>query len=99
MGEEPYYIDVISDYIEMHVLDEMEKEFNQTILYGRDVDAATLVGAAKRFPMMSNYQVVMVKEAQNMKDLIAREKLDSDAEEKNSKAKSVFVSYLENPLK
>ncbi|MFC0876439.1 DNA polymerase III subunit delta [Saccharicrinis sp. FJH2] len=66
MGEEPYYIDLISDYIEDNVLNDMEKEFNQTVMYGRDVDTATVINAAKRFPMMAPMQVVIVKEAQNL---------------------------------
>ncbi|MFB6318720.1 DNA polymerase III subunit delta [Saccharicrinis sp. FJH54] len=66
MGEEPYYIDLISDYIEDNVLSEMEKEFNQTVMYGRDVDTASVINAAKRFPMMAPMQVVIVKEAQNL---------------------------------
>ncbi|MDP4266394.1 MAG: DNA polymerase III subunit delta [Bacteroidota bacterium] len=66
MGEEPYYIDKISDYIIDNVLDENDKEFNQTIVYGRDVDIPAIISIAKRFPMMSNYQVVVVKEAQNI---------------------------------
>jgi DNA polymerase III subunit delta len=65
-GEEPYYIDVVSDFIENNVLDEIEKEFNQTVLYGRDVDVASVVAMAKRYPMMSNHQVVIVKEAQDL---------------------------------
>ena len=68
-GEEPYYIDVLSDYILDNVLDESEKEFNQTVLYGNDVDMKTVINVAKRFPMMSPYQVVVVKEAQNIKNL------------------------------
>ncbi len=68
-GEEPYYIDVISDYIEEHVLTDVEKEFNQSVLYGRDVDVATIVSNAKRYPMMANYQVVIVKEAQEVDKL------------------------------
>ena len=68
-GEEAYYIDLISDYIEKYVLDESEQEFNQTILYGKDVDLNSIISAAKRFPMMSDYQVVIVKEAQNLKEL------------------------------
>ncbi|HLO90947.1 MAG TPA: DNA polymerase III subunit delta [Lentimicrobium sp.] len=68
-GEEPYYVDVISDYIEESVLDEAEREFNQAILYGRDVDAGKVIEYAKRFPMMSQYQVVIVKEAQDMKTI------------------------------
>lgn len=66
MGEEPYYIDLISDYIENNVLDESEKGFNQTVVYGRDVDTQTIISHAKRYPMMSNYQVVIIKEAQNI---------------------------------
>ena len=69
MGEEPYYIDVIADYIAEHVLTEMEKEFNQTIVYGADVDIATIINAAKRYPMMSEHQVVIVKEAQALRGL------------------------------
>ena len=69
MGEESYYIDRISEYIAQTVLNENEKEFNQTIVYGADTDIATVINAAKRYPMMSKYQVVIVKEAQNMKSL------------------------------
>lgn len=71
MGDEPFFIDKISDFIEEHVLDETGKEFNQSVLYGLDVDAATIVSVAKRFPMMSNYQVVIIKEAQNIKKIEA----------------------------
>ncbi|MCX6282783.1 MAG: DNA polymerase III subunit delta [Bacteroidetes bacterium] len=70
-GEEPYFIDVISDYIEENVLSEQEKEFNQTIVYGKDADAATVMSYARRYPMMSNYQVLIVKEAQDLGDLDA----------------------------
>lgn len=69
MGEEDYYIDRIADYILEHVLTETEKEFNQTVLYGSDTDIATVINAAKRYPMMSKYQVLVVKEAQNLKNL------------------------------
>ena len=64
MGEETYYIDAITNYIVDNVLTEEEKGFNQTIYYGKDVDAATIVMAARRYPMMSQHQVVVVKEAQ-----------------------------------
>lgn len=64
MGEESYYIDNIADYIATHVLTDSEKEFNQTIVYGADTDIATVINAAKRYPMMSEHQVVIVKEAQ-----------------------------------
>ncbi len=67
-GEEPYYIDIISDYIENNVLTEAEKGFNQTIFYGRDADPLTVVETARRFPMMASQQVVIVKEAQEWKN-------------------------------
>ncbi|BEG98608.1 DNA polymerase III subunit delta [Bacteroides sedimenti] len=69
MGEEPYYIDLISDYIIDNILTESEKEFNLSVVYGADVDIATIINAAKRYPMMSEYQVVVVKEAQNIKNM------------------------------
>lgn len=69
MGEESYYIDLISDYIAENVLSETEKEFNLTVVYGADVDVATVINAAKRYPMMSEYQVVIVKEAQAIRNL------------------------------
>lgn len=65
-GEEPYYIDLISDYIEKNVLDEAEKEFNQQIIYGKDTDIPTIIGCAKRYPMMANHNVVIIKEAQHL---------------------------------
>lgn len=65
-GEEPYYIDVVSDYIEDHVLEEAQRGFDQTVLYGKDTDVSTIVSAAKRYPMMSDYQVIIVKEAQSL---------------------------------
>lgn len=66
MGEEPYFIDIISDYIEDNVLVEEERGFNQMVLYGRDVTINDIVGHAKRFPMMAEYQVIIVKEAQDL---------------------------------
>lgn len=69
MGEETYYIDEISDYIAAHVLSENDKVFNQTVLYGKDTDIATVINAAKRFPMMASHQVIIVKEAQNIKNI------------------------------
>ena len=68
MGEEPYYIDYLSDFIQNNVLNETEKEFDQTILYGKDVDINIVINAAKRYPMMSPNQVLIVKEAQLIKD-------------------------------
>lgn len=68
-GSESYFIDLISDYIEENVLNEGEKAFNQTILYGKEVDHLTVVDAARRYPMMSSHQVIILKEAQEMKTL------------------------------
>lgn len=78
MGEEAYYIDKISSYIEDNVLAEEEKGFNQMILYGRDVTIEDIVGNAKRYPMMAERQVVIVKEAQDLSRTI--EKLVAYAE-------------------
>ncbi|MFL5754166.1 MAG: DNA polymerase III subunit delta [Bacteroidia bacterium] len=93
-GEEPYFIDQISDFIESTVLDESEKEFNQTVLYGRDVDLATVIGAVKRYPMMSEYQVVVVKEAQNIREF---SKGGSEEGETKSGGNTMFQSYVEHP--
>ncbi|TQD34049.1 DNA polymerase III subunit delta [Haloflavibacter putidus] len=74
MGQESYYIDQLANYIEENVLTEEEKGFNQSILYGKDVSVDEIISAAKRFPMMAEYQVIIVKEAQdlsrNIEDLI-----------------------------
>lgn len=69
MGEEGYFIDKISDFITDNVLTEAEKGFNQTVLYGKDLEANTIIGHARRFPMMANYQVIIVREAQNIKKI------------------------------
>lgn len=70
MGEEDYYIDLIADYIEENVLTDEEKEFNQTVMYGGDVDnIATVINAAKRYPMMAEHQVIIVKEAQAVRGM------------------------------
>ena len=68
-GEEPYYIDKITNYIVNNVLSESEKSFNQTIFYGRDTNIPTVINAAKRFPMMANNQVIVVKEAQYLEKI------------------------------
>lgn len=100
-GEEAYYIDVISDYIEHNALDEADREFNQSVVYGKDSDLATILGLAKQFPMMSDHQVVIVKEAQNIKEFA--KKGGSDDDEGNSKTSSnavvqAFLNYLKSPL-
>ena len=78
MGDEPYYIDKLSDYIEQNILSEEEKGFNQTVLYGRDVTIEDIIGTAKRYPMMAERQVVIVKEAQDLIKTI--DKLENYAE-------------------
>ncbi|GAA3740876.1 MULTISPECIES: DNA polymerase III subunit delta [Flavobacterium] len=78
MGEEPYYIDKLSEYIEQNVLAEEEKGFNQTVLYGRDVSVDDIVSTAKRYPMMAERQVVIVKEAQDLSRTI--DKIESYVE-------------------
>lgn len=78
MGEEPYFIDMISDLIEEEALDESERAFNQIVVYGRDVDVETVANHARTFPMMGERMVVIVKEAQDLKGIEAFEKyLDS----------------------
>ncbi len=94
-GEEPFYIDQISDYIEKNVLSESEKEFNQTILYGKDIDVPTLISYAKRYPMMSTHQVVVVKEAQDMKSLVIKEKEKEKGKEKD--VKDPLLEYILKP--
>lgn len=88
-GEEPYFIDVVGNYIEHHVLPEHEKGFNQTVLYGKDTDIMTVLNAAKRYPMMADYQVVLVKEAQDLK---------WGKEDEDKKSINPVLSYLESPL-
>ena len=85
-GEEPYYIDLIAGLIEEHALDESAKGFNQIILYGKDVRISDVLNNAKRFPMMSDRQVVIVKEAQNIVDIGKEAGVDA------------LIQYLENPL-
>ena len=74
MGDESYYIDRISDYIAEHALAPEERDFNQTIMFGSDVTAAQVADAARRYPMMAERQVVIVKEAQNIKQTDQLEK-------------------------
>lgn len=69
MGEEPYYPELVCQAIIDHCLQEWEKDFNETICYGADVDADAVITAARRFPMMADRQLVVVKEAQQMKSL------------------------------
>ncbi|MEW4924683.1 DNA polymerase III subunit delta [Algibacter sp. 2305UL17-15] len=87
MGEEAYYIDKVSDFIEDTVLSEEERGFNQMVLYGRDISVDDIVSNAKRYPMMADYQVVIVKEAQDLSRSI--EKLAAYAE--NPQPSTVLV--------
>jgi len=96
-GEEPYYIDKIADYVENNVLDESEKEFNQTILYGKDTDLISLISAAKRFPMMSERQVIIVREAQEIKNLT--ETVNVKIKSKNTKKETEISPFEEYALK
>lgn len=99
-GEEPHYIDVISDYIESNVLEDGEKEFNQSVVYGKDVDLAAVIGLAKQFPMMSNHTVVIVKEAQNIKELnksAGAEEEEDTQKNSNNSSSQLFLNYILNP--
>lgn len=87
-GEEPYFIDLVSNYIEDSLLPEAEKGFNQTVVYGKDTDMMAVLNAAKRYPMMADYQVVLVKEAQDIKW----------GKDDDKKGIDPLLSYLENPL-
>lgn len=69
MGDEPYYVDMVCDAILEYCLDESERDFNQTVCYGADVDADAVITAARRYPMFAERQLVVVKEAQMMKSL------------------------------
>lgn len=85
MGEEPYFIDLITQAVEEKILDESEKAFGETIVYGRDVTMEQILMLAKGFPMMGNYQTVIVKEAQDMKEWKKTDDLKS------------FENYLASP--
>ena len=69
MGEEPFFMDQITDLLIEHVLDESERDFNQIIMYGADTDSISIINAARRFPMMSKYQLIVVREAQLIRDI------------------------------
>jgi len=85
-GDEPYYIDLITNFIEKNALDEASKGFNQVVLYGKDVDMAQVLTHARRFPMMAERQVVIVKEAQEIKNLNRED------------GQVMLMAYLEQPL-
>lgn len=79
-GDESYYIDLVSDALENTVLDDTQKGFDQTILYGKDTSMSTIVNSAKRYPMMADYQLLIVKEAQDLKWKAEEELLQKYAE-------------------
>ncbi|MEI7735702.1 MAG: DNA polymerase III subunit delta [Ferruginibacter sp.] len=85
-GEEDYYIDMVVDYAEHHILDEAEASFNLTVFYGRDAEWTAIVNACRRYPMFAERQVVVLKEAQHMKEI---EKLESYVE--NPLSSTIFV--------
>ncbi len=74
MGDEPFYIDKISDYIIENVLRPEERDFNQTVLFGADTTASQIADQCKGYPLMAEHRVVVVKEAQNLKGLEALER-------------------------
>ncbi len=82
-GEEPYFIDLLSDAIGENAVDESEKDFNLAVYYGRDIDALTLMSEARSFPFMGTRKVVIVREAQDMKDIYELEKLLPNLVESN----------------
>lgn len=83
-GEEPYYIDLAVKELENNILTEDEKAFNQTLVYGKDTNYAEILSLARQFPMMGDRQVIIVKEAQDLK-------LNKDEQE-------IFLKYVENPV-
>lgn len=85
-GEEPYFIDLITDYIEKHAIAEHEKGFNQLVMYGKDSQINVILSNARKFPMMADRQVVIVKEAQSIPDLGKED------------AQKLLLSYVNNPL-
>ncbi len=85
-GEETFYIDQISDFIEQKAISEADKGFNQAIYYGKDIDMGVVVNSARRFPMMAEKQVVIIKEFQEMADL------------RKTEALNLLQKYVENPL-
>jgi DNA polymerase III subunit delta len=85
-GDEPYYIDLITNFIEKNAIPEFERSFNQLVLYGKDSSVSTILNNAKKFPMMAERQLVIVKEAQSIPDLGKEE------------AQKLLINYLTNPL-
>lgn len=93
-GEEPFYIDQVTQYIEQYALAPHEKGFNQTIFYGKDVSLQQVLETSRRFPMMAKRQVVIVKEAQGLEELTRTEKEDK----KKEKQPHPLISYATKPV-
>lgn len=85
-GEEPFFIDNIIANIEHNALDESQKSFNQYVLYGKEIAFTDILNVARKYPMMGERQVVIIKEAQELRDW------------KKEDAQTMLTSYLENPL-
>ena len=85
-GEEAFYLDALSDAVETHALEEHERDFNQTILYGRDSDLDQVLAAARQFPMMAERRLVLVKEAQELREWKSKDKLEK------------LAAYADNPV-
>ena len=85
-GEEPHYLDQLSDAIESSAMEEHERDFNQTVLYGRDSDLDQILAAARQFPMMAERRLVLVKEAQELREWRSKEKLEK------------LAAYADNPV-
>ena len=85
-GDEPYFIDLISDFLEKNAIPEVDRGFNQLVLYGKEATVSTILSHARKFPMMADKQLVLVKEAQNIPDLGKED------------AQKLLLSYLSNPL-
>ena len=69
MGDEPYYIDKLADLFSKNILSAEEQEFNQVVLYGKDIETAQIIAEAKQFPFGSEKRVVIIREAQHLKDI------------------------------
>jgi DNA polymerase-3 subunit delta len=85
-GDEPYFIDQLSAYIEKHALTEAEEGFNQVVMYGKDADVTAILNNARRYPMMAERQVVIVKEAKDIQDLNKQE------------GQAILENYVKNPM-
>lgn len=85
-GDEPFYIDQISEFIEKNAIAEHERSFNQIVLYGKDSNIGQIINNARKFPMMAERQVVIVKEAQSLPDLGKEE------------SQNLLIGYAQNPL-